>query len=50
VSEARTQFGISLVPATDQLDRIRRLVQVADETGLDVVGIQDHPPPRRSTC
>lgn len=37
------QFGISLVPATDRLDRIRELVRVADEAGLDLVGIQDHP-------
>jgi alkanesulfonate monooxygenase SsuD/methylene tetrahydromethanopterin reductase-like flavin-dependent oxidoreductase (luciferase family) len=37
------QFGISLVPATEDLDRIRELVRVADEAGLDLVGIQDHP-------
>jgi alkanesulfonate monooxygenase SsuD/methylene tetrahydromethanopterin reductase-like flavin-dependent oxidoreductase (luciferase family) len=37
------QVGISLVPATDRLDRIRELVRVADETALDLVGIQDHP-------
>src|SRR5512132_3920475 len=44
---APTQFGISLVPATDDLDRIRELVGVADRAGLDVVGIQDHPYQRR---
>jgi alkanesulfonate monooxygenase SsuD/methylene tetrahydromethanopterin reductase-like flavin-dependent oxidoreductase (luciferase family) len=38
-----TQFGISLVPATDRLDRIRDLARAADEAGLDLVGIQDHP-------
>src|SRR3954447_21236311 len=37
------EFGISLVPATEGLDRIRELVRVADEADLDVVGIQDHP-------
>jgi alkanesulfonate monooxygenase SsuD/methylene tetrahydromethanopterin reductase-like flavin-dependent oxidoreductase (luciferase family) len=37
------QFGISLVPATENLDRIRELVRVADDAGLDLVGIQDHP-------
>jgi alkanesulfonate monooxygenase SsuD/methylene tetrahydromethanopterin reductase-like flavin-dependent oxidoreductase (luciferase family) len=41
------QFGISLVPATDTLDRIRELVGAADEAGLDLVGIQDHPYQRR---
>src|ERR1700704_166106 len=37
------QFGISLVPATERLDRIRELVRVAYEAALDLVGIQDHP-------
>ncbi len=37
------QFGISLVPATETLDRNRELARVADEAGLDLVGIQDHP-------
>ena len=41
------QFGISVVPATDALDQIRELVGAADETGLDLVGIQDHPYQRR---
>src|SRR5512132_4301109 len=44
---APTQFGISLVPATDDLDRIRELVGVADRAGLDLVGVQDHPYQRR---
>ena len=38
-----THFGISVVPATERLDRIRELVHAADEAGLDLVGIQDHP-------
>jgi alkanesulfonate monooxygenase SsuD/methylene tetrahydromethanopterin reductase-like flavin-dependent oxidoreductase (luciferase family) len=48
VSESTAiQFGISLVPATESLDRIRELVRVADEATLDLVGIQDHPYQRR---
>ena len=39
----RLEFGISLVPATERLDRIRELVRAADEAALDLVGIQDHP-------
>ena len=42
-SETRLQFGISLVPATERLDRIRELARGADEAGLDLIGIQDHP-------
>jgi alkanesulfonate monooxygenase SsuD/methylene tetrahydromethanopterin reductase-like flavin-dependent oxidoreductase (luciferase family) len=37
------RVGISVVPASAELDRIRELVRAADDTGLDVVGIQDHP-------
>src|SRR5256714_9880773 len=42
-AETRIRFGISLVPATERLDRIRALVRAADEAALDLVGIQDHP-------
>jgi alkanesulfonate monooxygenase SsuD/methylene tetrahydromethanopterin reductase-like flavin-dependent oxidoreductase (luciferase family) len=42
-AETTLQFGISLVPATEKLDRIRELVGAADEAGIDLVGIQDHP-------
>src|SRR5256714_3305481 len=42
-AETRIRFGISLVPATESLDRIRELVRAADEAALDLVGIQDHP-------
>jgi alkanesulfonate monooxygenase SsuD/methylene tetrahydromethanopterin reductase-like flavin-dependent oxidoreductase (luciferase family) len=35
--------GISLVPHTDSLPRIRELIQVADVGGIKLVGIQDHP-------
>jgi alkanesulfonate monooxygenase SsuD/methylene tetrahydromethanopterin reductase-like flavin-dependent oxidoreductase (luciferase family) len=37
------QVGISIVPYTDSLDRNRELVRVADEGGLALVAIQDHP-------
>jgi len=37
------QFGISIIPYADSLDRNRELVRVADESGLELVGIQDHP-------
>jgi alkanesulfonate monooxygenase SsuD/methylene tetrahydromethanopterin reductase-like flavin-dependent oxidoreductase (luciferase family) len=38
---------MSVVPATETLDRIRASVRAADEAGLDLVGIQDHPYQRR---
>jgi alkanesulfonate monooxygenase SsuD/methylene tetrahydromethanopterin reductase-like flavin-dependent oxidoreductase (luciferase family) len=41
--DAALRFGISIVPATDDLERIRELVQAADEAALALVGIQDHP-------
>jgi alkanesulfonate monooxygenase SsuD/methylene tetrahydromethanopterin reductase-like flavin-dependent oxidoreductase (luciferase family) len=37
------KLGISIVPYTDSLDRNRELVRAADEGGLALVGIQDHP-------
>lgn len=37
------QVGISIIPDTDSLARSRELVRVADEGGLALVGIQDHP-------
>ena len=41
---ARTpEVGISVVPYADSLDRGRELVRAADEGGLPLVGIQDHP-------
>ena len=42
-----TSFGISVVPAADDLDRVVRLVRIADEGGLEVIGVQDHPYQRR---
>jgi alkanesulfonate monooxygenase SsuD/methylene tetrahydromethanopterin reductase-like flavin-dependent oxidoreductase (luciferase family) len=38
-----TKAGLSVVPYADALDRIRDLVRVADQGGLDLVAIQDHP-------
>ena len=38
-----TEFGISIIPYADSVERNRELVRVADEGGLALVGIQDHP-------
>ncbi len=46
-AETAIQFGISLVPATERLDRLRELVRAADDAALDLIGIQDHPYQRR---
>jgi alkanesulfonate monooxygenase SsuD/methylene tetrahydromethanopterin reductase-like flavin-dependent oxidoreductase (luciferase family) len=45
--ETALRFGISIVPATETATRSRELVRAADEAGLDLVGIQDHPYQRR---
>ena len=37
------QFGIAVTPLARHLDRIRQVVRTAEETGLELVGIQDHP-------
>jgi alkanesulfonate monooxygenase SsuD/methylene tetrahydromethanopterin reductase-like flavin-dependent oxidoreductase (luciferase family) len=37
------EVGISIIPDADSLVRTRELVRVADEGGLPLVGIQDHP-------
>jgi alkanesulfonate monooxygenase SsuD/methylene tetrahydromethanopterin reductase-like flavin-dependent oxidoreductase (luciferase family) len=37
------EAGISIVPYADSLDRTRELVRAADDGGLALVGIQDHP-------
>ena len=37
------EFGISLVPNRADLDLLGELARRADELGLDLVGIQDHP-------
>jgi alkanesulfonate monooxygenase SsuD/methylene tetrahydromethanopterin reductase-like flavin-dependent oxidoreductase (luciferase family) len=43
----KLQFGVSIVPAADELDAGRAIVRAAEEGGLDLVGIQDHPYQRR---
>jgi alkanesulfonate monooxygenase SsuD/methylene tetrahydromethanopterin reductase-like flavin-dependent oxidoreductase (luciferase family) len=49
VSAARRklEFGVSIVPAEDELDAGRAIVRAAEEGELDFVGIQDHPYQRR---
>jgi alkanesulfonate monooxygenase SsuD/methylene tetrahydromethanopterin reductase-like flavin-dependent oxidoreductase (luciferase family) len=37
------EFGLSVVPESANLELARELARVADDLGLDVVGIQDHP-------
>jgi len=37
------QFGIAVTPLARHLDRIRQVVRTAEETGLELVGTQDHP-------
>jgi alkanesulfonate monooxygenase SsuD/methylene tetrahydromethanopterin reductase-like flavin-dependent oxidoreductase (luciferase family) len=39
----RLETGISIVPYADAFERGRELVRIADEAGLEYVGIQDHP-------
>jgi alkanesulfonate monooxygenase SsuD/methylene tetrahydromethanopterin reductase-like flavin-dependent oxidoreductase (luciferase family) len=44
LSDARAPTtGLSLIPYADSLDQIRELVRAAEEGGLELVGIQDHP-------
>jgi alkanesulfonate monooxygenase SsuD/methylene tetrahydromethanopterin reductase-like flavin-dependent oxidoreductase (luciferase family) len=39
----RLEFGLSLIPNSADADLLRRLATRADELGLDLIGIQDHP-------
>lgn len=41
------EFGISVIPTADGVADVRALVGAADKSGLDLVGIQDHPYQRR---
>jgi|SRR5919108_280746 alkanesulfonate monooxygenase SsuD/methylene tetrahydromethanopterin reductase-like flavin-dependent oxidoreductase (luciferase family) len=36
-------FGISITPYSNNTDSIFKLAKTADESGLDIIGIQDHP-------
>ena len=40
---APSEYGLSITPAWADQDEVLRLAEVADGTGLDLVGIQDHP-------
>jgi alkanesulfonate monooxygenase SsuD/methylene tetrahydromethanopterin reductase-like flavin-dependent oxidoreductase (luciferase family) len=37
------EFGLSIVPTTDELELARTAVRRMDELGLDLIGVQDHP-------
>ena len=37
------EFGLSIVPASADIELARSLARRADELGLDLIGIQDHP-------
>jgi alkanesulfonate monooxygenase SsuD/methylene tetrahydromethanopterin reductase-like flavin-dependent oxidoreductase (luciferase family) len=37
------EFGLFPVPNADDLEVVRSLARRADELGLDLIGIQDHP-------
>jgi alkanesulfonate monooxygenase SsuD/methylene tetrahydromethanopterin reductase-like flavin-dependent oxidoreductase (luciferase family) len=39
----RIEFGISITPTWQERKEVIRLTKLADEAGLDLVGIQDHP-------
>jgi alkanesulfonate monooxygenase SsuD/methylene tetrahydromethanopterin reductase-like flavin-dependent oxidoreductase (luciferase family) len=41
------EFGLSLVPAAADLDALHEAAHIADEAGLELLGIQDHPYQRR---
>lgn len=41
------EIGISVVPASEELATVRAAVGSAEDLGLDLVGIQDHPYQRR---
>jgi alkanesulfonate monooxygenase SsuD/methylene tetrahydromethanopterin reductase-like flavin-dependent oxidoreductase (luciferase family) len=41
------EFGVSLESLADPPDWVARIAKAADYTGLDLVGIQDHPYQRR---
>ena len=40
---SRVEFGISVAPLWQEQAEVARMVQAADDAGLDLVGIQDHP-------
>ena len=36
-------FGLSITPYSNNTDSILKIARTADEHGLDIIGIQDHP-------
>jgi len=36
-------FGVSITPYSNYADGILKIARTADELGLDIIGIQDHP-------
>ena len=40
---SQVQFGVSLAPRIEDLDTIVKLATAADDAGLDLLAIQDHP-------
>lgn len=41
----RLQFGLSITPDWSKQDVMLGLTRAADQIGLDLIGIQDHPHP-----
>jgi alkanesulfonate monooxygenase SsuD/methylene tetrahydromethanopterin reductase-like flavin-dependent oxidoreductase (luciferase family) len=46
-ADRNPEFGVSIVPLADPPDHALRVARAAEEVGLDLVGIQDHPYQRR---
>jgi alkanesulfonate monooxygenase SsuD/methylene tetrahydromethanopterin reductase-like flavin-dependent oxidoreductase (luciferase family) len=42
-SRREPEFGISITPYSSSADDIFKIAKTADEVGLDLIGIQDHP-------
>lgn len=42
-SRRELEFGISITPYSSSADDIFKIAKTADEVGLDIIGIQDHP-------
>jgi alkanesulfonate monooxygenase SsuD/methylene tetrahydromethanopterin reductase-like flavin-dependent oxidoreductase (luciferase family) len=43
VADHPLEFGIALNPEADRMDELIRLARLADNRGLDLVGVMDHP-------
>src|SRR5713101_9415418 len=42
-SRREPEFGISITPYSNRADDIFKIAKAADEVGLELIGIQDHP-------